>query len=245
MSARRFVGRVWHARRAPVEHRFAYPHAWLALPLPECDRPSVRLATMVAWQRKRHGAEDGSALLPWLQARLAQHGVSGAVSAELHTLPCVLGRVFNPASFYVVRGEQGALLGFWVEVRNTFGERHDYFVPPAGDTEIAKALHVSPFFKVEGGYRFAFNVADNDRFAVRIDYLDTHGTLLFTAGLDGHSVSSRSTDWLMSGARHWLMGAGVWLHIHLQAWRLWRRGAPFFGRDGRPHPAGLDDRSTT
>jgi hypothetical protein len=74
-----------------------------------------------------------------------------------------------------------------VEVNNTFGERHCYLLdaPRYGvELKATKVFHVSPFCKVEGGYRFRFmrtQQGDAERTVVRIDYDDAAGPLLQTS----------------------------------------------------------------
>ena len=75
-----------------------------------------------------------------------------------------------------------------VEVNNTFGERHCYLLERPrlrpGARARAKVFHVSPFCRVEGGYRFRFlriGTTARTRTVVRIDYDDADGPLLQTS----------------------------------------------------------------
>lgn len=246
-----YRGRVWHGRSAPARHQFSYRHAWLALTLlpgqPEPDR--LRLAPGVSWQRRHHGPRDGSPLLPWLTARLAASGVRDIARVELHTLPSLFGYVFNPVSFYLVFDAAATLRAVWVEVSNTFGQHHDYCLHHPDHRAIGsrdlldagKALQVSPFFRVEGSYRFRFLRAADGRFAVRIEYRRDGAHSGFVATQQGTPVP-------YSPARLWqlllatgLLSVGVWARIHWQALRLWRKKIPFFGKDGHaatPAPPG-------
>ncbi len=242
-QAQLFVGHVWHGRTTPVKHSFRYPHAWLALPLPECDVERLPLAPGIVWQRQNHGPRDGSPLFPWLCARLAEHDIHGVARIRLHTLPSVLGYVFNPASFYLAEDTQGRLLAAWVEVNNTFGAHHDYCLPaPATPSasalygRAAKALQVSPFYRIEGQYDFRFLQTGKQRFAVRIDYSPQEATPTFSALLSGEARPASATNWLRIALACSSLTFAVWLRIHWQAFRLWRKGVPFIGKDGHCPP---------
>lgn len=240
MTARLYCGRVWHGRRAPARHQFAYRHGWVAVSLPEQDVDTLRLAPGISWSRHRHGPRDGQPLWPWLTARLAEHGLDKVGRIELHTLPAVLGYVFNPVSFYLVLDDASQLRAVWVEVSNTFGDHHDYcvhhpgFAPigPRDRLELPKRLHVSPFFRVEGRYGFCFDYVANGRFKVRIDYRRDGEHTDFVASQQGWPQP-------LTASRLWRQVLGcagltfaVWLRIHWQALRLWRRAVPFFGKQG-------------
>ena len=126
------------------------------------------------------------------------------------------------------------------EVSNTFGERHLYLVAHPDSRPIApddwlqarKALHVSPFLPVEGHYRFRFRLEDG-RARADIHYHDANGPILVT-WVDGERRTL--TDWSAVGAaiRHPLMTLNVVARIHLQALRLWRKGAIFHRKPPPP-----------
>lgn len=242
MEPQLYGGQVWHGRSQPVRHQFSYRHGWVAISLPQQDQPHLRLAPGVNWQRRRHGPRDGSALWPWLCQRLQEQGVPIPARIELHTLPAVLGYVFNPVSFYLVLDDREQLRAVWVEVNNTFGDHHDYClrhpdlapIRPRDGFVAPKALQVSPFFQVEGEYRFRFQrEAATGRFSVAIDYSRDGQRRDFAARQQGWpQAASAANVWRLVLSCASLTFA-VWLHIHWQAWQLWRKGAPFFGRDGR------------
>lgn len=235
---RLFRGTVWHARHAGTEHAFRYPHGWIAVALPEADRPVLRLGPALSWRRERHGPRDGAPLWPWLSERLAEHGVVAAVRAELHTMPALFGRVFNPVSFYFVYDGRDALVALWAEVCNTFGERHDYClrrpdggaIRPGDSLAAVKRLHVSPFLRVEGGYRFRARDPRDGRCLVRIDYGREEGGVDFSATLSGRARALTKLGLVAPLCS----SALALLRIHWQALRLGCKRVPFFGKQGRP-----------
>ena len=50
------------------------------------------------------------------------------VSSSCRRFPRVLGYVFNPVSFWWCHDRAGALRAVIAEVRNTFGEHHNYLI---------------------------------------------------------------------------------------------------------------------
>jgi DUF1365 family protein len=239
-------GRVFHCRRRPVRHAFAYPVFFLRIPLSSfagagCGIFSVDRANLLSLHARDHGPRDGSPLEPWVRARLAQAGV-GAADGEilLQAFPRVLGFVFNPISIFYCHDRHGALRAVLCEVSNTFGERHNYLLAHRDGRPIAgrdwlradKVFHVSPFCEVDGFYRFRF-AGDGSRQFAQIDYHDGGGKLLVTA-IDGEAqpIAARSLARALVG--YPLMTLGVVARIHWQAFRLWLKRVPFFSKPEPP-----------
>ncbi|WKB50940.1 DUF1365 domain-containing protein [Eleftheria terrae] len=237
-------GQVRHRRLRPVAHAFAYRSYFLLLPMRQLrEQPDPALCRnrfgALTFHDRDHG--DGSAdSLLWLESVLARAGVFDADGEVwLHTYPRVLGYAFKPVSFWYAERRDGSLAAVVVEVNNTFGERHCYLLKgPAlrwGAEQLArKAFHVSPFCKVEGGYRFRFlrTAAEGPhagRTVVRIDHDDAQGPLLQTSisgTLEALTPASARRAWLGLP----LMTVGVIVRIHWQALRLWAKRVPFFSR---------------
>ncbi|MEO8477124.1 MAG: DUF1365 domain-containing protein [Actinomycetota bacterium] len=242
-----FGASVMHQRFFPVGHRFTYG-VWYALfdldELSALDHAIPGFAYnrrgLVSFHDRDHGPRDGSPLLPWIQARLAEAGVDlegGPV--RLLCLPRVLGYVFNPLSVWFCHGPAGDLRAILYEVSNTFGESHDYLVPvPAGDdravirTEFDKELFVSPFIDMAARYDFRTRVPD-ERIAVLVRELAPGGQVL-VATLTGtrRRLTGRSLMWML--VRYPLVTLRVTLGIHVQAVRLWLKGAPYRRRGTPP-----------
>ncbi|MCB1959450.1 MAG: DUF1365 domain-containing protein [Rhodocyclaceae bacterium] len=240
-------GTVVHVRHAPVEHRFAYPIAFLRVPLAALAGLRVPLLgidrfNLFSLRAADHGARDGSDPARWLHVLLAEHGLAGAADGPvmLQTFPRILGYVFNPVSFWFCHDRSGALRVVVAEVNNTFGERHAYVVAhpdrrpivPGDRLTVRKRFHVSPFFPVAGEYRFAFDVSDGHS-RVALDYFEGGRRVLSTAlsgrlqALDGAAMGR----WLL---RFPLMSFLVMGRIHWQALRLWRKRVPFFRKPDAP-----------
>lgn len=239
-------GSVMHERHRPAANRFVYPVFFLQVPLSALDALRGPLFSLDRWNlfslhRADHGPRNGSALEPWVRGLLASEGIAAADGEiVLQAFPRVLGYVFNPVSFWLCHDGEGALRAVLAEVNNTFGERHNYLVAHpdgrpirAGDTlEASKAFHVSPFFPVQGRYRFRF--AAGSRFsAAFIDYDDAEGPALRTS-VSGRAAPFGTRSLLRAFFGYPAFTVGVVARIHYQALKLWWKGVPFFSKPSPP-----------
>lgn len=244
-NPRLLVGKVMHRRLRPSVNAFVYPVFYVQLPLrnlaaAKCPIFAIDRGNLLSFHQKDHGPRDGSSLLAWIESLLRERGLPHDGEIVLQTFPRIFGYVFNPVSFWFCHDAHGALIAVLVEVNNTFGGRHHYLLHnPAGsplrdgqELRADKALHVSPFCDVAGGYRFRFHL-DRPVALARIAYDDGNGELLLT------SISGKPRAWsaaALLGAflRMPLLTPGVIARIHWQALKLWAKGVPF--RGARPSP---------
>lgn len=253
LDASACFGAVTHERLVGATNRFVYPLVFLRLPLSRLHELSVPLLGIdrpgiFAFRSQDHGPRDGSPLLPWIRARLAQHGLGDVADGEimLQAMPRLFGFVFNPVSFWFCHDRAGLLRVVLAEVNNTFGERHNYLIyhpdlrPIANGEELVarKVFHVSPFFPVAGEYRFRFE-RRADLHAVAIDYFSDGVKQLGTrVGGRAEALSGRAmVRWLL---RFPLMTLGVVARIHWQALRLWLKKVRFY----RKPPPPLEETTT-
>jgi DUF1365 family protein len=242
------VGQVRHKRWRPVLHAFQYGVYFLRIPLRTLGAQGfgTRLMSrnrfnLLSFYDSDHG--DGrQALLPWIDALLRQHGVPDADGEIwLQTMPRVFGYVFNPVSFWFCHRADGTLRAVLCDVRNTFGERHCYLLNTGaaiGNGQLLQAekrFHVSPFFAVDGRYRFRFvrREGKDQRHLACIDYHDADGVLLGTS-LSGTARALGDAAVLGACLSHPLLTLGVVLKIHWQALRLWLRRVPFHSKPAPP-----------
>ena len=190
-------GQVRHTRLRPRRHDFAYDTFFLMLPMRQLYQ-SWALGGLAVNQRAAisffdcdhgdgRGPEQGGALA-WLMEMLQHEGVIDADGEIwLHTYPRIWGYAFKPVSFWYCHRSDGRLRAIVAEVNNTFGERHCYLLdaPHYGSELLSKKwLHVSPFCRVAGRYRFRFmrtHCDGQERTVVRIDHDDDDGPLLKTS----------------------------------------------------------------
>jgi hypothetical protein len=235
------TGRVVHERLRPRHHRFAYPVFYVRCNLARLTTLESGWFGINRWRAlslhaRDHGPCDGSDLATWMRAQLEEAGVAADGEIWLQAFPRVFGYAFNPVSFWFCHDRGGALRALLVEVRNTFGARHGYLLTaPAGgaidaSTELScrKALHVSPFCRVEGGYRFRLRETPQGS-SIAIDYHDADGLLIRTAISGRLRPLTRSTALAALGRQPWLT-LGVVARIHWQALRLFLKRVPFYGK---------------
>ena len=161
-----YVGKTTHARQGPRAHRFSYGIFQLLIDIDRLADATRGLRLfrhgrfgLFSFDEHDHGARDGSPLRPWVEARLAEAGLSASAHRiRLLSFPRMLGFVFNPISIFFVEDDCGRLEAVIYEVNNTFGQTHAYVAPAEGRAcerqEAEKRLYVSPFYGVDGAYRF-------------------------------------------------------------------------------------------
>ncbi len=240
-----YVGSVVHQRVRPVRHRLSYRVFSLLLDLDEVEDLGRRLRlfgynrfAVYAFRDDDHGAGNGRPLRAWIESCLATAGIKisgGAV--RILCYPRILGYVFNPLTVYYCYERDGRLAALLYEVNNTFGDRHTYVIPVATDGQTVrqtcdKALYVSPFNDVSGGYRFALSPPD-DRISLVVNQVDDDGLILHAAF---SGVRRPLTDRALARAffAYPLMTVKVIVGIHLEAFRLWRKGLPLVRRPKPP-----------
>ena len=248
-------GGVRHTRLVPVRNAFAYATYFLMLPMRSMRSHGAGALAHNHWAPlsfydRDHGDERGpeqGGALGWVEDLLRSEDIgNGDDTSEqdpadgeiwLHCYPRVLGHTFKPVSFWYCHRKDGTLRAIVVEVNNTFGERHCYFLnhPHYGQEHRAdKVFHVSPFCPVEGGYRFRFmTTPDQLRTVARIDFDDTRGPVIETSV---HGVLEPLTRQAVRRAlwRYPAMTLGVVARIHWQALRLFIKSAPFFRKPPAP-----------
>jgi DUF1365 family protein len=250
-------GSVRHARSRPAAHRFAYRSFFLRLPVRALTPTSewgLRLLkhnqpAPFSVRDADHGdAATAEGPLAWIERVLAAggvHDVDGDI--WLHTMPRVLGYVFNPVSFWLCHRADGTLRAIVCEVNNTFSERHCYLLAhPDGralawgeELQASKVFHVSPFCEVKGHYRFRFMLSDSggaERFVARIDYFEdaSASTPLLATSVEGRLEPATDRALARAFLAYPLFTFGVVARIHWHALRLWLKRVPFFRKPAPP-----------
>jgi hypothetical protein len=239
-----YVGHTTHSRLRPRPHRFTYGVFQLLIDVDRINEAAAGLTCLnngrfgvFSFAERDHGARDGSPLRLWVMQKLEEAGIpANAHTIRLLCFPRVLGFVFNPISIFFVHAADERLEAVIYEVNNTFGQTHAYVVPATGaDTErqtADKRLYVSPFYRVEGGYRFRLtSPAETFRLVIA---KQVDGEVDFTANLiaERRTLTDAALLGLFFGMP--LMTLGVVAAIHWEALRLWIKGAPFGARPPGP-----------
>jgi len=237
-----YTGAVVHRRYGAVAHKLRYRTAYLLLDLDRLDEANAASRLLgierprpLSFQAKDHGDGASPNLASWVRQHLASQGVEDeAWRIELLTLPRMFGYVFNPITVYFIYGRDGALHHILYQVTNTFSERHFYLSPadptaPIINQTSEKRLYVSPFFDVEGAYRFKVQ-PPCETVALTIRYDLANGDKALTASLTG--IRKPVTTWrsALLLAQFPFMTLGVVAGIHWQALKLWLKGAKYRSR---------------
>jgi DUF1365 family protein len=236
-AARLWFGRTTHTRMTPFRRSFKHRIAMLEIDINRLEEAgglshlfSVERGNVISFRSTDHGARSATVPLRlWAEARYAEAGIGldgGAI--RLITFPRVLGYGFAPISVWLGYGPDGECRGVIYEVHNTFGETYAYVSAfyPAGQRALGdKQFHVSPFWNVDGQYRFTLRHR-GDGLALIVENLSGDGRL-HVASLNVRAQA------LTSGAiGRWLAampfsGLGVVIAIYWQALRLWLKGARY------------------
>lgn len=228
-----FTAKVMHKRFFPKENQFTYGVYYVALPLQQLDRISIRGIT--SFHSKDHGARDGSDLHGWLTNILAEYGLRETVShTMLIAMPRIFGYVFNPVSFWLCFDDQKQLRAVLCEVNNTFGETHSYLCAHADHRpinaddwlEADKVFHVSPFLKREGRYKFRFSV-QGQKLGIWIDFFDGESNKQLITALTGTLAPLSSSSLRLAFFKHPLVTLKAIALIHFQAIKLMRNGIEY------------------
>jgi hypothetical protein len=172
------TGTVSHSRHEGAANRFRYPTFFLHF---NCGDESglhsllrKKFAGFLSLRSSDYLRGGRGLFLEEARSFLRQNCGYEADEIWLQTLPRMFGYVFNPVSFWPCR-RAGRLEAVLVEVNNTFGERHFYWIRSDDEIrsedwfEAQKVFHVSPFFPVDGFYRFRFSVS-GERSRIDINY---------------------------------------------------------------------------
>lgn len=241
-----YVGRTAHHRFKPRPHRFAYGVFQVLIDIDRLAEAAHGLNGfrigrfgLFSFAERDHAARDGSPLRPWVEAQLAATGVAaGAARIRLLCFPRILGFVFNPLSVFFIHDEAERLEAVIYEVNNTFGQTHAYVVPANGGPRerqaAEKLFFVSPFYRVEGRYLFDLTPPGDDFRLSIVKQVD--GETDFTASLVARRAPLTDVALLTLFFGMPLMTLGVVAAIHIEALRLWLKGAPFDPRPPKTAP---------
>ncbi|QDU69467.1 DUF1365 domain-containing protein [Engelhardtia mirabilis] len=249
-----YRGTVRHRRFAPRPHAFQYAITYLYLDLDELEEVggrsrllSVERPNLISFRRRDYHGDPRRDLREALGDTVeAQLGRRPAGPVRLLTQPAVMGRCFNPVSFYYCfePGAEG-LDAVVAEITNTpWGERRAYVLDaraagggrggPARFT-FPKDFHVSPFVDLDVDYRWSFGLP-GDHLAVHMDDVQrgggkdwiADGEKLFDATLTARRRELTPAAFRAFLARQPLASVQVHGAIYFQALRLWLRRTPTY-----------------
>jgi len=249
-----YVGQTTHVRFKPQPHKFRYSVFQLLIDIDRLEDAFKGLRTMgvgrfglFSFDVRDHGARDGQPLRTWVKAQLAAAKVSAsAEQIRLLCFPRILGFVFNPLSIFFVYDADERLEAVIYEVNNTFGQTHAYVTPADGEgdqqQEVDKAFFVSPFYGVEGGYRFRLSPPAKTFDLVICKQVGGETDFVATLSARRRALTDGALMRLFFAMP--LMTLGVVAAIHWEALRLWLKGAHFYSRPRGPRASASVGRAT-
>jgi len=240
-----YRGTVSHTRKTPVKHSFDYPIFYAAIDLDSFetgdDLPSLLSLdnfNLFSLRQKDYGAQTREGLKDYVQSVFSEVGVKRPYKIVLLTMPRLLGYAFNPISIFYALDAKGNVTGVVYEVHNTFGERHSYAFAISDDLShhsIEKSLYVSPFFHVDGGYRFT-QITPGRKLKLGIQYSVKEKTV-FSAALSAVRSPLTSKMLLKVFFLYPLLTLRVTAAIHFQALKLWLKKVPLTSKPAPPKQA--------
>ncbi len=220
-----FEGHVYHSRAEVAKNSFKYPIFYLYTDVREIEKSKNDLSRLfLSFDPKDYllGSDDHIELK--IKSFIQKHFSYQADQIQLLTIPRFLGYAFNPVSFwYCIKNKK--LEAVLVEVNNTFSERHFYWLYNQGEDLMnqwliaKKEFHVSPFFKIEGQYKFRF-INDDQKIHADIQFLNLDGSLKLQTWLSGHLNPLESYSKFKLLFKYGWMTPLVVLRIHFQAIKL-------------------------
>ncbi|MGV8995776.1 MAG: DUF1365 domain-containing protein [Parvibaculaceae bacterium] len=229
-----YQGQVFHARHEPRRHAFRYRVFSLLIDLDELtalDQKSrvfgVNKPALLSFRESDHGSGAPSGLKDWVISQLRAADIETfAVSVRVLCYPRIFGYVFNPLTVYYCYDPARELIATLHEVHNTFGEKHTYVLSvqhSAGQAAV-KEMRVSPFTEMTSHYRFECEAPDEQmHLAIR---LYTADALVLSTSFTGARREISDQALLATFLRYPLMTFKIISAIHLEAFKLWRKGVP-------------------
>ncbi len=236
-------GFVYHSRKEGIKSKFRYPTFFVFV---DCEKENDFLNVL---RKKFFGllsfkTEDYLNQTSQPLATAAKDFLRVQCSYEpekiwLYSMPRMFGYAFNPVTFWCCY-KNFKLDAILVEVHNTFGERHFYFInPPQGisDSEwytSEKVFHVSPFFPVDGFYKFRFQFCPS-RIKIDINYYNPNGSIRLATWVNGNLTPLAQHGFFSLFFKYGWITPLVVLRIHYQAFKLWIRRIRFHSKPSPPH----------
>lgn len=234
-------GNVYHKRFTPAVHELNVPVVCVNLTIGKDVSASLFSIDKINLMSVKMKDYECKGQIPeWVETIFRQRkcqikGELPDYDIELQTFPRIFNYVFNPVSFWYLKKNDQV---FYViaEVNNTFGDRHCYLLHENGEPILEdkaywenKVLHVSPFNKIEGGYKFKFSFSKANR-TVQIDYYKKD-ILIISTFFRGKMMEMNNKNirrmWLSSPIQSFKV---VFL-IHLHALFLFFKKVPFYGKN--------------
>jgi DUF1365 family protein len=249
-----YEGRVRHRRHGPAPHAFSRRLFFMYVDLAEAatvfrgrwlwsaSRPNL------AWLRRRDHLFDRSAPLADEVRELVQRRTGRRPDGPIRLLTQFryFGFLMNPISLFYCFSREERLEFVVAEVTNTpWNERHCYVLDVRSETRLVrtsqtpKLMHVSPFLPMDFEYRFRLTPPGR-RLVVHVANCASPASrppFDATLVLRRRSISPKQLRRVL--VRYPFMTMQIFAAIYWQAFRLWRKGVPFFTHPSRRPVSGV------
>lgn len=236
-------GHVYHSRSETAKNSFKYPIFNIYYSVNKTEELKnifrKKFKSFLSFNEQEYLQRDQLATLDQKSMKFFSENFNyQPESVYLQTIPRMFGYAFNPVNFwYCYRGEK--LDAVLCEVNNTFGETHYYWLYQQGEDlknqwlKAEKRFHVSPFFNIEGEYRFRFSPT-KDSLYVDIDFLNADGSLKLKTWVKGSLQPLTEVSFLKLVLNYGWMTPLVVFRIHYQAVKLFFKKVKFFSKPVPP-----------
>ncbi len=248
MNSCLYKGILKHARYHPVENFFRYKLFMMFFDLSELDDLfndkwfwSVDRFNLAYLRRADHFGDQNTSIEQSVRNLVIDKtGTSPKGPIKMLTHLRYFGHCFNPATFYYCYDETGQFLeAIVVEIHNTpWGEVYCYVLDYGlldrdGNKRkctINKQFHVSPFIGMDILYNWNFTDPGEE---LKVHMIDYQGDLkLFEAELTLDRKEISGTSLASALATYPLITVKIIAAIYWQAFKLWKKGAPFYENPG-------------
>ena len=232
-----FEGLINHNRTGKINHFFKNKINAILLDLNRDNKDNVKKPLFFStnnfnffcWSASDHGARKKGTNKDDLYEYILSLITNSSYDKEkikdikLLTFPKVFGYGFNPLSVYFCYNSNNFLVYTVFEVKNTFGDIHNYVLKNTNNKvitqQVLKKLFVSPFYNKKGHYNLYANHIDK-KIITSVEYIMNNNTV-FLASMNLKEVQINNLNILKSMVKLIVFPGKIWINIHLQAFLLW------------------------
>ncbi|MCC2678399.1 MAG: hypothetical protein K0R29_975 [Pseudobdellovibrio sp.] len=242
-------GHVYHSRSETAANSFRYPIFNIYFSVDETEKLQElfkrRYFRLLSFKPSDYLEKTGGNLKNEIEIFAAKrfqfHRGADYDRVYLQTIPKMFGYVFNPVSFwYFFKSEK--LAAVMCEVNNTFGEKHYYWLnEPSANLNsqwmtAQKEFHVSPFFPIDGKYKFRFDI-NSDSVTAHINFIAADHSKRLITWIKGDLSELNQVSPVKLVLRYGWMTPLVVIRIHMQAVKLYFKKVKFFTKPELPENA--------
>jgi len=236
-----YTGVVGHRRFTPFNHFFKYPLFMAYIDLNTVNSFlkkswfwNVNKKALVSFHREDYHGDPKKDLSESVRDTVFKTiGLEVKGPIRLLTHLRYFGYCFNPVSFYYCFDKEDSKLeAILAEVTNTpWKERHAYVLSNQGNNKkikssFKKQLHVSPFWGMDHEYEWLFSEPQKKLNVNMINFKSAKK--VFDANLNMVRAPFTIKELLKQVLKFPLITFFVVFRIHMQAFKLWIKKAPFF-----------------